>query len=83
MHHARAARPRGFDSLSSQDPDLGRCRLHSSAESSKIKIRNSSRNKVKLSLLRYEVRILIFYDPAELEERKCPQFRSTQLDSKG
>jgi hypothetical protein len=40
MHRAHAARPRGFDSLPSQDPDY-------------------------FALLRDEVRILIFDDPAE------------------
>ena len=27
MHRARAARPRGFDSLPSLDPDRGRCQV--------------------------------------------------------
>jgi hypothetical protein len=45
MDRARAARPRGFDSLPIQDPDPGRCQFYSSAESSKIKIRTSSCNK--------------------------------------
>ena len=81
MHRARAARPRGFDSLPSQDPDPGRCRSYSSAGSSKIKIRTSSRNKLNLALLRDEVRILIFDDPAELESWQRPEFRFAQLDS--
>jgi hypothetical protein len=68
MHRARAARPPGFDSLPSQDPDLGRCDSYSSAESSKIKIRTSLADKAQLALLVNEVRILIFHDPAELEE---------------
>jgi len=66
MHRARAARPRGFDSLPSQNPDPGRCPLSFSAGSSKIKIRTSSRHKANLALWRDEVRILIFDDPAEL-----------------
>jgi hypothetical protein len=41
MHRARAARPRAFDSLPSQDLDPGRCDSYSSAGSSKIKIRTS------------------------------------------
>ena len=66
------------NSLPSQDSDYsqGRCVSYSSAGSSKIKIRTSLRHKANLALCRNEVRILIFYDPAELEERKCPQFRS-------
>ena len=81
IHRARAARPRGFDSLPSQDPNGGRCGSYtcSSAGSSKIKIRTSSRHKANLVLWRDEVRILIFDDPAELYERKRPQFRSAQL----
>ena len=66
MHRARAARPRRFDSLPSQDPDPGRCPVYSSAVSSKIKIRTSSRHKAQLALWRDEVRILIFDDPAVL-----------------
>ena len=81
MHRARAARPRGFDSLPSQDPDPGRCPLSFSVIRSKIKIRTSSRNKAQLALLRDEVRILIFDDPAENERGQCPQFSSTQIDS--
>jgi hypothetical protein len=45
MHHALAARPRAFDSLPSQDPNLARCDFSSSAGSSKIKNRSSSRQK--------------------------------------
>ena len=69
MHRARASRPRAFDSLPFLDPDPGRCRSYSSARSSKIKIRTSSRNQAQLALLRDEVRILVFdrmtenYDP--------------------
>ena len=66
MHRAPVARPRGFDSLPSQDPDPGDYGFYSSAESSKIKIRTSSRHKANLALWRDEVRILIFDDPAEL-----------------
>jgi hypothetical protein len=51
MHRRRAARPRGFDSLLSQDPNPGRCQLYSSAGSSKIKIRTSSCNKAQLAIL--------------------------------
>jgi hypothetical protein len=65
MHRARAARPRAFDSLPSQDPDPGRCDSYSSAGSSKIKIRTSLANRAQLALLANEVRILIFDDPAE------------------
>ena len=65
MHRARAARPRAFDSLPSQDPDPGRCPLSFSAGSSKIKIRTSSPYKAKLALYGDEVRILNFEDPAE------------------
>ena len=65
MYRARAARPRAFDSLPSQDPDPGRCDSYSSAGSSKIKIRTSLANKAQLALLANEVRILIFDDPAE------------------
>ena len=72
MHRARAARPRAFDSLPSQDPDPGRCQSYSSAGSAKIKIRTSSGHKAKLALCQDEVRILIFDDPAELYERQSP-----------
>ena len=83
MHRARAARPRGFDSLPSQDPDPGRCPLYSSAGSSKIKIRTSLANKAQLALdlLANEVRILIFDDPAENERGQRPEFSSTQIYS--
>ena len=81
MHRARAARPRAFDSLPSQDPDCGRCPLYSSAGSSKIKIRTSSCNKARLALLHDEVRILIFDDLAENERGQHPEFSSSQLDS--
>jgi hypothetical protein len=47
MHRAPSARPRGFDSLPSLDPDRGRCPLSFSAGSSKIKIRTSSRHNVQ------------------------------------
>ena len=68
MYRARAARPRGFDSLPSHDPNGGRrdSYMYSSAGSSKTKIRTSSRHKVQLALWRDEVRILIFDDPAKL-----------------
>jgi hypothetical protein len=72
MHRARAARPRAFDSLPFLDPDPGRCRSYSSAGSSKIKVRTSSRHKAQLALLHDEVRILIFDDPAELEKSQRP-----------
>jgi hypothetical protein len=81
MHRARAARPHGFDSLPPQDPDPGRCDFYSSAGSSKIKIRTSSRHKAQLALRLDEVRILIFDDPAELEESQHPKFCFAQLDS--
>ena len=81
MHRARAARPRGFDSLPSQNPDPGRCPLSFSAGSSKIKIRTSSRHKANLALWRDEVRILIFDDPAENERGQRPEFCSAQLYS--
>jgi hypothetical protein len=81
MYRARAARPRGFDSLPSQDPDRGDCRSYSSARSSKIKIRTSSPYKAKVALYGDEVRILIFDDPAELYERQSPQFCCAQLYS--
>ena len=74
MQRARAAWPRGFDSLPSQDPDLGRCPLYSSAGSSKIKIRTSSWHKAQLALCHDEVRILIFDDPAENEREQHPKF---------
>ena len=73
MHRARAARPRAFDSLPSQDPDPGRCRSYSSARSSKIKIRTSSCSKVNLGLLHDEVRILIFDDPAQEKLSQRPR----------
>ena len=38
-------------------------------------------HKANLALCLDEVRILIFDDPAELERRKRPEFRSTQLNS--
>jgi hypothetical protein len=50
----------------------GRCRFASSAGSSKIKIRTSSRHKAQLALCLDEVRILIFDDPAELAKRQRP-----------
>ena len=81
MHRARAARPRGFDSLPSQDPDPGRCPLYSSAGSSKIKIRTSLANKAQLALLANEVRILIFDDATENERGQRPEFCSAQLNS--
>ena len=81
MHRARAARPRGFDSLPSQDPDPGRCPLSFSAGSSKNKIRTSSRHKANLALWRDEVRILSFDDPAENGRGQRPEFRSAQLYS--
>jgi hypothetical protein len=62
------------------DPDPGRCRLYSSAGSSKVKIRTSSPYKAQLALYGDEVRILIFDDPAELYRRQRPKFRSAQLD---
>jgi hypothetical protein len=53
---------------------------------SKIKIRTSLRHKANLALdinaCRNEVRIWIFDDPAEQEERKYPQFRYAQLNSR-
>jgi hypothetical protein len=49
MHRAPAARPRGFDSLPSLDPDPGRCQLSSSAGASKIKIPTSSPYKANLA----------------------------------
>ena len=73
MHHARAARPRGFDCLPSQDPDPGRCDSYSSAGSSKIKIQTSSPYKAQLALYGDEVRILIFDDPAENERGQRPE----------
>jgi hypothetical protein len=63
---ARPARARA--GLKGPRPDLTmtkRCRLSCSAGSSKIKIRTSSRNKAQSALLRDEVRIWIFDDPAE------------------
>ena len=72
MDRARAARPRGFDCLPSQDPDPGRCDSYGSAGTSKLKIRTSSRHKANLALWRDEVRILIFDDTAELYERQRP-----------
>ena len=69
-------RPRAIDSLPSQD-SLPKLPL----PGSKIKIRTSSCNKAQLALLHDEVRILIFDDPAEQEERKCPKFCFAQLDS--
>ena len=80
MHRARGARLRGFDSLPSQDPDLGRCDVSCSAESSKIKIRTSSWHKADLALCHGEVRILIFDDPAELEAWQRPKFRSAKFN---
>ena len=62
-------------------PDPGRCPLSFSVIRSKIKIRTSSRNKAQLALLRDEVRILIFDDPAENERGQCPEFCFAQLDS--
>jgi hypothetical protein len=50
----------------------GRCGFYSSAGSSKIKIRTSSRHKAQSALCRNEVRILIFDDPAELEGPQRP-----------
>ena len=50
MHRARAARPRGFDSLPSLDPDSGRCDAWFSVMRSKIKIRTSSCNKAIIEL---------------------------------
>jgi hypothetical protein len=38
-------------------------------------------HKANLALCLDEVRILIFDDPTELERRKRPEFRSTQLNS--
>jgi hypothetical protein len=81
MLRARAARPRGFDSLPSQDPDPGRCDFYSSAGSSKIKIWTSCWHKAQLALCHDEVRILIFDDAAEQEESQRPKFRSAQLYS--
>ena len=49
------------------NPDPARCPTSCSAESSKIKIRTSSRHKAPLGLWLDEVRILIFDDPAEQE----------------
>ena len=72
MHRARAARPRVFDSLPSQDPNRGRCHRWFSVMRSKIKIRTSSPYKAQLALYGDEVRILIFDDPAELYRRKRP-----------
>ena len=63
------------------EQNSGRCGSYSSAGSSKIKIRSSSRHKAILALCLDEVRILIFDDPAELERRKRPEFRSAQLNS--
>ena len=48
---------------------------------SKIKIQTSSRNKAQLALLRDEVRILIFDDPAENERGQRRKFCFTQLNS--
>jgi hypothetical protein len=76
-----AARPRGFDSLPSQDPNGGRCPHSFSVMRSKIKIRTSSRHNAQLALWRDEVRILIFDDPAENERGQHPQFSSAQLYS--
>ena len=45
--------------------NFGRFRLSSSAGSSKIKIRTSSRHKANWALWRDEVRILIFDDPSK------------------
>ena len=81
MDRARAARPRGFASLPSQDPDPGRYPISFSVIRSKIKIRTSSRNKAQIALLRGKVRILIFDDPAENERGKRPKFCSSQLNS--
>ena len=38
-------------------------------------------HKANLALCLDEVRILMFDDPAELERRKRPEFRSTQLNN--
>jgi hypothetical protein len=50
----------------------GRCDSSCSVGSSKIKIRTSSWHKALLALCHDEVRILIFDDPAELEELQRP-----------
>jgi hypothetical protein len=76
MHRACVACHRGFDILPSLDPNPGRCDLFSSAGSSKIKIRTSSRSKSPIALLRDEVRILIFDDHAEQETSQRPEFVS-------
>ena len=47
-------------------------RLLLPAGSSKIKIRTSSHHKANCALWRDEIRILIFDDPAELEESQRP-----------
>jgi hypothetical protein len=65
MHRARAARPRGFDSLPSLDPDRGRFRRKFLDMRSKVKIRTSSWHKAQLALCHDEVLILIFDDPTE------------------
>ena len=78
MHRARAAWPRVFDSLPSQDPNPGRYEFFSLVGSSKIKIRTSSPYKANLALYGDEVRILIFDDPAELQESQRPKFCSAQ-----
>ena len=71
MHRARAARPPGFDSLPSLDPDLGRCPRYYVLVVLSHAIGNQNSDfvtvyscKAQLALYNDEVRILIFDDPA-------------------
>ena len=79
MHRTRKGRPPWFDSLPSLGPDSGRWQSSCSAGSSKIKIRTSLAYKSNWA---NEARILIFDDPAEQEDRQCPQFRFSQVYSR-
>ena len=85
MHRARAARPRAFDSLPSQDPDCGRCPLYSSAGSSKIKIRTSSCSKANLALLWSKTKFSIINTKKQIKnkiERRQVILNLLLLDSK-
>jgi hypothetical protein len=72
MHRERAASPRAFDSLPFQDPNPGRCQLGRIIENQNSDYVTPYSCKAQLALWRDEDRILIFDDPAELEESQRP-----------